>query len=52
MAKVHGISVTAYSSFGPQSYLELGMNKGVVSLLEHDNITKIAKNYGRSESLE
>ncbi|KAL5519152.1 hypothetical protein ACEPAH_835 [Sanghuangporus vaninii] len=46
--KVLGIAITAYSSFGPQSYLELGMNKGVVSLLEHDAIATIAKAHART----
>ncbi|KAF8445611.1 NADP-dependent oxidoreductase domain-containing protein [Boletus edulis BED1] len=37
-----GIAMTAYSSFGPQSYLELGMAKDSSSLLEHSVITDIA----------
>ena len=49
-AKGLGIAITAYSSFGPQSYLELGMNKGVVGLLEHDVTTAISQAHGRSES--
>lgn len=43
-----GIAVTAYSSFGPQSYLELGMAKNSSSLLEHDLITEIATTYKKS----
>ncbi|KAI9065936.1 Aldo/keto reductase [Trametes sanguinea] len=40
--KLLGIAVTAYSSFGPQSYVELGVNKGAIGLLEHDTIAQIA----------
>ncbi|KAN0100330.1 NADP-dependent oxidoreductase domain containing protein [Tylopilus felleus] len=43
-----GIAVTAYSSFGPQSYLELGMAKNSSSLLEHDLITEIATTYKKT----
>jgi len=43
LAKILGIAVTAYSSFGPQSYLEIGIDKGVPSLLEHDVVNDIAK---------
>jgi len=43
LAKTLGIAVTAYSSFGPQSYLEIGIDKGVPSLLEHDVVNDIAK---------
>ena len=49
--KLLNIAVTAYSSFGPQSYLELGTNKGVVGLLEHDATAAISKAHGRSESI-
>jgi len=37
-----GIAVTAYSSFGPMSYVELGLGTGVAPLLEHDTIKSIA----------
>ncbi|CAL1695055.1 unnamed protein product [Somion occarium] len=42
LAAIHGIAVTGYSSFGPQSYVELGAHKGASSLLEHDSIAQIA----------
>lgn len=51
LANTLGIALTAYSSFGPQSYVELGVNKGVVGLLEHDTVGTLAKTYNRSESL-
>ena len=43
-AQSHGIAVTAYSSFGPQSFLELDMKeaKDAGPLLEHDTVKKIA----------
>jgi D-xylose reductase len=43
-----GIAVTAYSSFGPQSYFELGMDKGVQTLLEHDVVTEVARVHQKS----
>jgi len=43
LAQLHGIAVTAYSSFGPASYVELGMGVGTPSLFEHDLITDLAK---------
>ncbi|EIN13960.1 Aldo/keto reductase [Punctularia strigosozonata HHB-11173 SS5] len=48
LAKTLGIAVTGYSSFGPQSYVELGMHKGVPSLLEHDEVSAIAKQLGKT----
>lgn len=51
LAKTLGIAVTAYSSFGPQSYVELGMDKGVGSLLNHDAVAAIASQHGKSKSL-
>lgn len=44
LCKTLGIAVTAYSSFGPQSYIELGntMAKDSPSLLEHNLVTNIA----------
>jgi len=44
------IAVTAYSSFGPQSFLELDMQqaKDAPLLLESPVITKIAKKQGKS----
>ncbi|KAH8099360.1 Aldo/keto reductase [Cristinia sonorae] len=41
--KTHGIAITAYSSFGPQSYVELGYKGTAVSLLEHDLVSQLAK---------
>ena len=49
-SKLLGMAVTAYSSFGPQSYVELGVDKKVVGLLEHDVVGTLAKTYNRSES--
>lgn len=45
-----GIAITAYSSFGPQSFLELNHKEAlkIKSLLQHDEITTIAKNHDRS----
>jgi len=43
LAKTLGIAVTAYSSFGPQSYLELGFKEGAVkALFEQDPVVKAA----------
>lgn len=46
--KTLGMAVTAYSSLGPQSYVELGMDKGVVNLLKHDLIESVAQTRGKS----
>ncbi|MCJ1309774.1 NAD(P)H-dependent D-xylose reductase (XR) [Agyrium rufum] len=45
LAQEHGMAVTAYSSFGPSSFLELDMQraKDTPLLLEHPVITKIAE---------
>jgi len=44
------IAVTAYSSFGPQSFLELNMGKNATSLLsENKVINSIAASKGKSE---
>jgi len=48
LCKTLGIAVTAYSSFGPQSYLELGMGKDSASLLEHDVVGSIASAHGKT----
>lgn len=50
LAQKHGIVVTAYSSFGPQSFLELDMKeaKDAPPLLEHPTITQIAKKHEKS----
>jgi len=43
LTKELGIAVTAYSSFGPQSFVELNMDKDASLLLEHHTIGAIAK---------
>jgi len=43
LAQLHGIAVTAYSSFGPASYIELSMDRGAPSLLKHDVVANIAQ---------
>ena len=49
LAEQLSIAVVAYSSFGPQSYIELGMHKGVDTLMQHDAVLTIANNHQRSE---
>ncbi|KAG8762136.1 NAD(P)H-dependent D-xylose reductase (XR) [Ceratobasidium sp. 423] len=49
LAQTLGIAVTAYSSFGPQSFVELNMTKGAKSLLEgHDVIGPVAKTHNKT----
>ncbi|KAH7927281.1 Aldo/keto reductase [Leucogyrophana mollusca] len=48
LSKNLGIAVTAYSSFGPQSYLELGMGKNVASLLGSEGVASIASKYKKT----
>ncbi|KAG8738108.1 NAD(P)H-dependent D-xylose reductase (XR) [Ceratobasidium sp. 414] len=49
LANTLGLAVTAYSSFGPQSFLELNMGQGVKSLLEgHDVIGSVAKAHSKT----
>lgn len=48
LCKVHDIAVTAYSSFGPQSYIELEGDKGALPLLERDTICGIASTHEKS----
>ena len=43
LAKTLGIAVTAYSSFGPQSYVELGFKGNVKPLFEQDSVVKAAR---------
>ncbi|TFK56643.1 Aldo/keto reductase [Heliocybe sulcata] len=50
LCKTLGIAVTAYSSFGPQSYVELGAHKGAASLLQHNMVAEIANKKGKSSS--
>ncbi|KAL8720791.1 MAG: hypothetical protein Q9225_002386 [Loekoesia sp. 1 TL-2023] len=49
-AQGEGIAVTAYSSFGPQSFLELDMKqaKDAPLLLEHPVVKKIAEGKGKT----
>lgn len=50
--KEQNIAVTAYSSFGPMSYLELEQKlaHGTSPLLEHATITKIAESHKKTPS--
>lgn len=45
-----GIAITAYSSFGPQSFMELDSEtaKNAPSLLQHDQISSIGKAHDRT----
>ncbi|TFY70540.1 hypothetical protein EVG20_g2457 [Dentipellis fragilis] len=48
LAKLLGIAVTGYSSFGPQGYYELGSHKGSSSLFERDSVIQISKTHNKS----
>lgn len=50
LAKEEGIAVTAYSTFGPSSFLELGWQKAYDTplLFEHPTITTIAKKHEKT----
>ena len=50
LAQNKGIAVTAYSSFGPQSFLELDMKEaqGAEPLLQHPLIKKIADKHSKT----
>ena len=50
LCKTLGIAITAYSSLGPQSYVELGADKGAQNLLEHNLIQSIASKHSKCES--
>ncbi|KLO15074.1 Aldo/keto reductase [Schizopora paradoxa] len=50
LCKTLGIAVTAYSSFGPQSYVELGVDKGVTGLLSHGAVAEVAKTHGKTNA--
>lgn len=52
LAKSEGIAITAYSSFGPQSFIELGFQnaKDTPVLFEHPVVTKIAQAGKKSPS--
>jgi D-xylose reductase len=47
LCKELGIAITAYSSFGPQSYVELGGDKSAASLLKHNAIAQIATKHSK-----
>lgn len=50
LAKQHDIAVTAYSSFGPQSFIECDMKVAADTplLFDHPVITKIAEAHGKT----
>ena len=50
LAEAEGIKVTGYSSFGPQSFLELGWDKAKDTpvLFEHKTITSLAEKYNKT----
>jgi len=48
LVKCHGIALTAYSSFGPQSYVQLNMGKSAQSLLQLDIIQNIGQKHGKT----
>lgn len=50
LAESEGIAVTAYSSFGPQSFVELGWDKAKDTpvLFEHPAVTTIAKDHDKT----
>lgn len=52
LAKNEGITVTAYSSFGPASFEEFNMEHAnkVKPLLSHDVIAEIAKKHGKTNA--
>jgi D-xylose reductase len=52
LCKAEGIAVTAYSSFGPASFLEFGFKHAhaLVPLMKDDVIVELAKKYGKEPS--
>lgn len=50
LAHSQGIAVTAYSSFGPQSFRELGMQRAEDTplLFDHEVVKKVATRHGKS----
>lgn len=50
LCKAHGIAVTAYSSFGPQSFLELDMAKAkdAPGLFDHATVKGVADKHGKT----
>ncbi|KAK3942162.1 NADP-dependent oxidoreductase domain-containing protein [Diplogelasinospora grovesii] len=52
LCKKEGIAVTAYSSFGPASFLEFNMDHAVklTPLMEHDTVKAVADKYDKAPS--
>jgi len=48
LCKSFGIAITAYSSFGPLGWVEIGMDKNAQNLLQHDVIAKISESKKRT----
>jgi len=48
LTKELGIALTAYSSFGPQGYVEISMDRGMPTLFAAEPITRIAQKHARS----
>jgi len=48
LCKTFGITMTAYSSFGPQGWIELGMDKGMGSLFTQDFVVAAANKYKKT----
>ena len=50
LCKQEGITVTAYSSFGPQSFIELDVKraKNAKPLFENDVVAKVARQHGKT----
>jgi D-xylose reductase len=50
LAKEEGIAVTAYSTFGPSSFIEcdIGTAQVATPLLQHDDIKTMAENHGKT----
>ncbi|KAF7307049.1 Aldo-ket-red domain-containing protein [Mycena indigotica] len=47
-AKEVGLAITAYSSFGPASWIELSMDQGAPSLLDHDVVSAAATKHNKT----
>ncbi|KAJ7597485.1 NADP-dependent oxidoreductase domain-containing protein [Mycena floridula] len=48
LCKTLGLTMTAYSSFGPQGWIELGMDKGMGSLFTQDFVVAAANKYQKT----
>jgi len=48
LAKTFNIAVTGYSSFGPQGYYEIDMDKKAGSLLTSDTVKAVADKHGKT----